>query len=185
MARNKHRLYIVLYRRKTKPGFHFALMLSPKKGTHNPSDRHCHIYHVINTIQSSVKFDLNGMPPWRYEHRVVDSLGEGMITGRVLIAKLPTHELLATHAERTHDILVHVPLIQDDTQWDCRVWMNHALAALRAEGSNFSTIPDVTDGGQAEDKLKAFGDMAQDRVLKRRPSCVSDVPHIDMRAGRK
>jgi hypothetical protein len=108
-----------------------------------------------------------------------------MITGRVLIAKLPTRELLATHAERIHDILVHVPLIQDDAQLDCRVWMNHALAALRAEGNNFSTIPDVTDGGQAEDKLKAFGDMAQDRVLKRRPSCVSDVPHIDMRAGRK
>ncbi|KIK35183.1 hypothetical protein CY34DRAFT_812372 [Suillus luteus UH-Slu-Lm8-n1] len=50
MARNKHRLYIVLYCRKTKPGFHFALMLSPKnlKGTHNPSDRHYHIYHVIH-----------------------------------------------------------------------------------------------------------------------------------------
>jgi hypothetical protein len=63
--------------------------------------------------------------------------------------------------------------------------MNHALAALRAEGSDISTIPEVTDGGQAEGELKAFGDMAQDRVLIRRPSCVSDVPHIDMRVGRK
>jgi hypothetical protein len=117
MVRNKHRLYIVFYRHKTKPGFDFALMLSPKKDTRNPSDRHCHNYYVINTIQLSVKFDLNGMPQWRYEHRAVDGLGEGTITGRVLIAKLATHELLATHAERIHDILVHVPLIQDDAQW--------------------------------------------------------------------
>ncbi|KAG2087337.1 hypothetical protein BD769DRAFT_1714948, partial [Suillus cothurnatus] len=54
---------------------------------------------------------------------------------------------LATHADRVHGILVQVPLMQNAAQWDSRVWMMYALAALRAKGSNFSTIPEVTNGG--------------------------------------
>ncbi|KAG1839531.1 hypothetical protein DFJ58DRAFT_916930 [Suillus subalutaceus] len=122
---------------------------------------------------------------WRYEHKAIDGPREGTITGRVLIVKLPTHELLATHAERIYGFLARVLLVQNDGQWDCRAWMIHALAALRANGSDFSTILDVTNGFQADGELKASGDMAKDRVLKRRPSCVSDMPRSDMKVDRK
>ncbi|KAG1855247.1 hypothetical protein F4604DRAFT_1590799, partial [Suillus subluteus] len=88
-----------------------------------------HIYHVINTIQSGVKINLNGMSEWRYERKAINGLREGTITGRVLIAKLPRHELLATHTERIHGFLAQVPLVQNDAQWDCRAWMTHVLAA--------------------------------------------------------
>ncbi|KAG0699559.1 hypothetical protein DFH29DRAFT_42465 [Suillus ampliporus] len=188
MARKKHRLYIALHHRNSKPGFHFALMLSPKKETRTTSIHDCHIYHTINTIQSGVKFNLNGMPEWRYEHKAVNGLREGTVIGRVLIAKLPAHEPLVTQAERIHEILVQVPLVQNDAQWTCQVWMIEALAALRVKGGDFSTIPEVTNGGQMEDDIKTFGDMAKDSVFKGQgppPSCASDLPHIDMRVRRK
>ncbi|KAG1883333.1 hypothetical protein F4604DRAFT_1920541 [Suillus subluteus] len=169
----------------TKPGFHFALIFSPKKEPRNASDRHYRIYHAINTIQSVFKSNLNSMQEWRYEHKAINGPREGTITGRVLIVKLPTHELLATRAERMRGILAQVLFVQNDVQWDCRAWMIHALAALRANGNDFSTILDVTNGVQVDGELKAFGDMAKDRVLKRRPSCVSDMPHSDMKVDRK
>ncbi|KAG1832061.1 hypothetical protein EV424DRAFT_1369498 [Suillus variegatus] len=184
MPRKKHRLYIALHHRNSKPGFHFALMLSPKQETRNTSIHDCHIYHTVNTIQSGVKFNLNGMPEWRYEHKAINGLREGMVIGRVLVAKLPVHKPLVTQAERINDILAQVPLVQNDAQWNCLVWLIEALAALRAKGGDFSTIPEVTVGGQAEGKIKAFGDMAKDSVLKRPGSlldCASDLLHIDMR----
>ncbi|KAG2125369.1 hypothetical protein DEU56DRAFT_572366 [Suillus clintonianus] len=188
MPRNKHRLYIALHHRNSKPGFHFALMLSPKQETRDTSVHDFHIYHTINTIQSGVKFNLNGMPEWRYEHKAVNGLREGTVIGRVLIAKLPAHEPLVMQAEHIHTILAQVPLVQNDTQWDCRVWMIEALAALRAKGGDFSTIPEVINGGQMEGEIKAFGDMAKDTVLKGPgplPGCASDLPHIDMRVRKK
>ncbi|KAG2035201.1 hypothetical protein BDR03DRAFT_809955, partial [Suillus americanus] len=86
-------------------------------------------------------------------------------------------------AERIHGILAQVPFVQNYAQLDCRTWMIHALAALRATGSDFSTILDATNGVQADSELKVFGDITKDRGLKRRPSCVSDMPHIDTRVG--
>ncbi|KAG1796296.1 uncharacterized protein HD556DRAFT_1234619, partial [Suillus plorans] len=59
---NKHRLHNAFSHCKTKPGFYFTIILSPKKDTRNTSDRHCHIYHIINTTLSGVKFNLNLMP---------------------------------------------------------------------------------------------------------------------------
>ncbi|KAG2035197.1 hypothetical protein BDR03DRAFT_900139 [Suillus americanus] len=188
MPRKKYRLYIALHYRNSKPGFHFALMLSPKQETRNTSVHDCHIYHTVNTIQSGVKFNLNGMPEWRYEHKVVNGLREGTVIGRVLIAKLPAREPLVTQAERIHNILVHVPLVQNDAQWNCLVWLTEALAALRANGVDFSTIPEVTDGGQTEGEIRAFGDEAKDSVLKGSgplPGCANDLPHIDMRVRQK
>ncbi|KAG0699557.1 hypothetical protein DFH29DRAFT_785394, partial [Suillus ampliporus] len=87
-------------------------------------------------------------------------------------------------AERIHDILAQVPPVQNDAQWTCRVWMIKALAALRAKRCDFSTIPEVTNGGQTEGDIKTFGDMAKDSVLKGQgppSSCASDLSHIDMR----
>ncbi|KAG1726454.1 hypothetical protein EDB19DRAFT_1575634, partial [Suillus lakei] len=95
---------------------------------------------------------------WRYEHKAVNCIRERTIIARIVIAKLPAHQPLATHAERIHDILAQVPLVQNDAQWDCRVWMIHALATLRAKGGDFSMIPEITNGGQAEGELKAFGE---------------------------
>ncbi|KAG2125366.1 hypothetical protein DEU56DRAFT_572086 [Suillus clintonianus] len=178
MPNNKHRLYIAFYHRTSKPGFHFALILSPK----NESRNDYHIYHAINTIKHGIKFNLNGMPQWRFEHKTVNGFRKGTaIGGRVLIAKLPAHEPVVTYAERIHDILAQVPLVQNDAQWDCRVWMIEALAALRAKGGDFSTIPEVTNRDQADGELKRFGDTVRDIALKGRPSGVSDLPHIDMR----
>ncbi|KAG2054705.1 hypothetical protein BDR06DRAFT_373112 [Suillus hirtellus] len=73
-------------------------------------------------------------------------------------------------------------------QWNCLVWLIEALAALRAKGGDFSTIPEVAVRDHAEGKIKAFGDMAKDSVLKRPgslPDCASDLPHIDMRVRQK
>ncbi|KAG1775852.1 hypothetical protein EV702DRAFT_949078, partial [Suillus placidus] len=83
----------------------------------------------------------------RYEHKAANGLREGTVIGRVLIAKLPAYEPLVMQAERIHGILVQVPLVQNDGQCDCLVWLIEALAALRAKGGDFSTIPEVTNGG--------------------------------------
>ncbi|KAG2340754.1 hypothetical protein BDR05DRAFT_966633 [Suillus weaverae] len=163
-------------------------MLSPKQETRNASVHDCHIYHTVNTIQSGVKFNLNGMPEWRYEHKAVNGLREGTVIGRVLIAKLLAHEPLVTQAEHIHGILVQVPLVQNDGQWSCLVWLIEALAALRAKGGDFSTIPEVTNGGQKVGEIKAFGDVAKESILKGSgplPGCASDLPHIDMRVRQK
>lgn len=146
------------------------------------------MYQAINTIQSGVKFNLNGMSEWQYEHKVVNGLREGTVIGRVLIAKLPAQEPLVKQAERIHNIIVQVPLVQNDAQWNFLVWLIEALAALRTEGGDFSTIPEVTRGGQTEGEIKKFGDVAKDSVLKGPgllPSCASYLPHIDMRVRQK
>ncbi|KAG1805975.1 uncharacterized protein BJ212DRAFT_1283157, partial [Suillus subaureus] len=61
-----------------------------------------------------------------------------------------------------HGILAQVPLVRNGAQWDCRAWMIHALAGLRAKGSDFSTILDITNAVQADSELKAFDDIAKD-----------------------
>ncbi|KAG1905858.1 uncharacterized protein F5891DRAFT_942871, partial [Suillus fuscotomentosus] len=122
------------------------------------------------------------------EHKAANGLQEGMVIGRVLITKLPVHKLLVTQAERINDILAQVPPVQNDAQWNCLLWLIEALAVLRAKGGNFSTIPEVTVGGQMEGKIKVFGDMAKDSVLKRPgslPDCASNLPHFYMRVRQK
>ncbi|KAG2070789.1 hypothetical protein BDR04DRAFT_1118164 [Suillus decipiens] len=110
-------------------------------------------------IQPGIKSNLNTMPEWRYNHEAINGLRK----------------------DHVHNVLVHVPLVQND-QWHRRAWMIHAPAALQAKGSNFSTIPGVTNGVQADSKLKRFNDMAKDRILKRRHNRVIDVLHLDTKS---
>lgn len=77
MPRKKHRQYIALHYCNSKSGFHFALI----------QGRNLQYVHP----------GLLQLP------RCQSGLREGMVIGRVLIAKLPAHEPLVVQAEPIHD----------------------------------------------------------------------------------
>ncbi|EED81191.1 predicted protein [Postia placenta Mad-698-R] len=65
--RDKDRLYLVLAHRGMKrPGFHWALMVVPKKGSKNGHMQGAHVFHAVNTYTSAnVPLDHNDNPLWR------------------------------------------------------------------------------------------------------------------------
>jgi hypothetical protein len=177
--KNKNRLYITLQYRQG-PGFHWALMLTPK--SENPG-RDSRLFHAINTIQPGHPVGPSGKPDWRYETRHVNSLRSHSQIARILVAKLLPSTPLDAWAVRIHEIADAVPIVQEDPKWTCRVWVESVLEALRAEAGPFCTIPQVVNGGQVEDRIKAFGEKAKADVLSGTVSIAtaSDLPLLDLR----
>ncbi|KAF8629511.1 hypothetical protein AX17_005637 [Amanita inopinata Kibby_2008] len=163
-VKNKSRLFIILQHRLDNPRFHWSLLLAPKLEADKQDDSY--LFNVVNTFQLGVPFDPMKGPDWRYEHRATNVMKCNYITARVLVAKLSPCEDLMSQAERIHEIIQGIRIVQGDKNWTCRVWIEEALQALNALGGNFSTIPEVTIGGGTEADILAFAQKAKNRLIK-------------------
>lgn len=131
-------------------------------------------------------------PDWRYEDGPFNSLRGGRLIARILtanlMAKLPTNAPMAVQVARIRSLVSpeRVPLVQNDKGWTCRVWVENALEALRAAGGEFSTIPEVTNGGELEGEIKAFAERSKRELTDpkgtRTIRLASDIPVLDIRA---
>jgi len=185
--KNKNRLYITLQHRAEQPGFHWALVLAPKSESSDSNIKDSHIFHATNTIQPGVPIGPNGKPGWRYEDKKVNPLRSGNLVARILVAKLPTTKLLVEQAQDIDAIVQGVQIIQNDENWTCRVWVEEALAALRASEGNlsgyFRSIPQVDNGSSVETRIKKFGETAKRKIKEGSTSIKhpNDLPFEDMR----
>ncbi|KAJ7662651.1 hypothetical protein DFH06DRAFT_947842, partial [Mycena polygramma] len=101
---------------------------------------------------------------WRYRYDPVDPMLDMKLVARILIAKLPSKTSFEDWATTIHQTCRAVPLVQGNPEWTCRTWAMEALAALRALGGVFSTIPDVQDGNTEEIEIVAFAQVAKGKL---------------------
>ncbi|KAJ6498466.1 hypothetical protein C8R47DRAFT_1041063 [Mycena vitilis] len=160
-GRAKHRLYISLLYRQNADNFHWAITLGPKD--ERPNRKDSVRYDAANTITAA----WNGIPPipWRYRYDPVDPMLDMKLVARILIAKLPSKTSFEDWATTIHQTCRAVPLVQGNPGWTCRTWAMEALAALRALGGVFSTIPDVQDGNTEEIDIVAFAQVAKGKLM--------------------
>ncbi|KAH8112985.1 hypothetical protein DFH11DRAFT_1605151 [Phellopilus nigrolimitatus] len=176
-SHNKLRLYVIFQHRNRYSGFHWALQLAPK--SENTSEKGpTALYDATNSLDVGY---VDGR--WRYrERRNVNVLQLGNVVARILIAKLPTlrKESDKDWTAYLDEHLERVMVVQDDPAWTCRVWVKHAIDALRALVGEFASIPeaDVLESEGipfAEASLKSL--LNGEVIIKAH----SDIPMKDMR----
>lgn len=89
----------------------------------------------------------------------------------------------AEQVELIKGVLESIPLVQDDLNWTCRVWLQQALRVLREQGGDFATIPHIGIGGQVKNAVLSSGNEAME-ILKGRKGIIrqpGDFPQRDMR----
>ncbi|KAJ7211918.1 hypothetical protein B0H12DRAFT_1156484 [Mycena haematopus] len=128
--RNKRRLYIAYYTRRTHvvkltedATFHVALLLAPKNPsspTHGATPDAVQ-YHVTNPIQA-------GQEVWTYEGKHTFFRDE-RLAALLFLGKVRTQNL-----KDLNDLLEAIPLVQGDPQWRCRHWVWAAIDSLVAQG---------------------------------------------------
>lgn len=151
----------------------------------------CHRFHITNSAQKDAKLLDNGKFAWRFEDEPFNCLAPGNVVARILVAKLLSSENTrpedswAGQVALIKDVLESIPLIQDDLNWTCRVWLQQALRALREQGGDFAKIPHIDVRGQVEDAVLSFGNEGME-IIKRRKGIIrqpGDLPERDMRVG--
>ncbi|KAH0542454.1 hypothetical protein FGG08_003125 [Glutinoglossum americanum] len=124
---HKPRLYVALYARgNSQPDgevYHWALIVGPKEELQGSLGGR---YHVKNAI------DGTGNPYWYYQRVEIPVQPTSTLLVRITVAKVADQEKL----EQT---LENVPLIQNEPNWNCRVWIRDALAALEADERSLGT----------------------------------------------
>ncbi|KAF1838176.1 hypothetical protein BDW02DRAFT_605482 [Decorospora gaudefroyi] len=116
MSANKKRLYIALYPSgvvgNEERRFHWAFLIGPKadKDVETPGVR----YHVKNSPISG----------WVYEAKhVSDILATNTLLARIVIAKVQDEQRLV-------HLLQCLPIVNDDSNWRCRSWIENALLEI-------------------------------------------------------
>ena len=144
MTSNKDRLYVALYARgvETSPRtYYWALFRCPKAkaSDHTSGVR----YHVKNSIRPGYDGLL-----WYFEQKELGDFVSGLLLVRVLVAKIEKPDLL-------DDCVRRVPIVQDDKNWTCRIWVRDALASLDTEGVLGTK---VTDWMKIEEQTKHYAE---------------------------
>jgi Family of unknown function (DUF6914) len=181
--KNKNCMYITLQHRMGKPGYHWAILLAPKHQSTDFDIKDSHLFHVTNTYLPEFGLGQSGIPDWRYEHKPANSMRSRALVARLLIAKLPASTMMDTHANRINEILRQVPVVQNDPEWTCQVWVKNALAALRQSGGDLATIPALASESGLESEIVEFGERAKAKVLKMKTPITdpSVLPFKDIR----
>ena len=124
MVSNKDRLYVALYARHgTGPDpepYHWGLIRSPKGEDYDATESTR--YHVRNIPTSDGQV-------WEYETRDVRSRATYNLLVRILISKIDPGKV-----GRMESILNYVEIIQDDPGWNCKSWVEVAVAELAKAG---------------------------------------------------
>ena len=124
---DKPRLYVALYARGSSQSdgepYHWALIVGPKEELQDSRGRR---HHVRNTI------DQAGNSYWYYQQVEIPVQPTSTLLVRIAIAKVTDQAQL----ERT---LENMTLVQNDPNWNCRIWVGDALAALEGDGRSLGT----------------------------------------------
>ena len=77
-------------------------------------------------LQAKDPPSLDGKTRWVYEETEIPLLTEKMILIRVMIGKVRRRQRLLSIAR-------NLPLVQDDPEWNCVIWVKDTLNALQAD----------------------------------------------------
>src|ERR1700727_1233396 len=99
----------------------------------------------------------------RYEDKLVNSVRSRNMIARIMVAKCSASTPPADLAQYICQVVQGIEIVQNDSNWTCRNWVEQALGAT---GGEFAVIPEVTNGGEIESRIKAFGDKAMDKLVK-------------------
>ena len=101
--------------------YHWALVMGPK----NESNRRGSSRTGIR-LHAKDPPSLDGRTRWIYEETDISLLAETMILVRIMIGKVKSRKLVLS-------ITRDLPLVQDDPEWNCVIWVKDALNALQVE----------------------------------------------------
>ncbi|KAL1960641.1 hypothetical protein VTO42DRAFT_7220 [Malbranchea cinnamomea] len=162
---DKTRLYVALYARGgAEPDtYHWALVTGPKTETASSRGHRFHVRHRA----------YEGGNRWEYEELEIPTAPTRMILVRLAVAKV-------VHEEQMAKILRAVPVVQNNPNWTCRIWVKEALAALVANGHVLGTA--VTDWTTIENTAKQYARQKKDqhRFDGKAEWDTSKVPTFDM-----
>lgn len=149
---NKDRLWVTLYHRKEQPGYHWAILLTPK---HENEDTAAEAYDLDNSALENLD-GLGNIPPqgnmWTYRRRRILPIKCRTLIAWIRIAKVPQGS-----ADYIDKVLCKVNIRREDT---CRTWILRAMKALRG---SFHEIPSDTFKFQL--KAVSFADVARRLLL--------------------
>ncbi|KAK2756211.1 hypothetical protein FQN54_005619 [Arachnomyces sp. PD_36] len=119
---NKPRLYIALYARGgvEQDTYHWALISGPKTETDTSQGKRYHVRQRQYTENGDLR------TRWEYEELEIPTAPTRMVLVRITVAKI-------VKSERMQQILRGVPIVQNDANWTCRIWVRDALASLAAD----------------------------------------------------
>ena len=83
-------------------------------------------YHAKNALAAG------GATPWVYEARDCTLEATSMQLVRILIGKVEKKD-------RLESVMSSVPIVQDDEEWNCVIWVKEAMARLKADGKAMGT----------------------------------------------
>ena len=184
-------VYVSLYFRNSQvplDSYHWAILVETKLSSLRGGTSSIQQYHVKNTMQPGV----SGRP-WVFEESPLkDSSTRFRLLTRVLVARVKKSKLRNLSAS-----LRSVPLIQNNPNWTCRIWVKEALAKLDADAilepepkSNNLQQRGIRDWDTIETECRRY--IAEKRVAGRwlNPGVAAnfnfnEVPTYDMLQGRE
>lgn len=169
-ASDKPRLYIALYARGNSndgEAFHWALVVGPKSETPNSRGARYHAKNPPGATQN-----------WVYERRETSMMPTNMLLLRMVVAKV-------TDWARLEQVLAAVALVQNDSSWNCRLWVRDALAALEADGHSLGTKRVGWDDVEQQLRQYAQNKIAQHRFDGQADWDMSKVPTYDLLEGKE
>lgn len=98
-------------------------MVGPKSESDSTHGMRYHAKDAPAVLRSDV---------WAFEEKETSMMATNAQLVRVVIGKV-------TNSERLIEILRNVPVIQNDSTWNCVAWVRDALQALRTDGKAIGT----------------------------------------------
>ncbi|KAI9740083.1 MAG: hypothetical protein M1818_004834 [Claussenomyces sp. TS43310] len=121
MTNEKPQLRLALYARMKDPQtYHYALHISSKNRASDPlilDTTKFHCKNIIQSIDGSIKI------PWIYEVTRVNPEHDRQILVAVVLGELRDADLAAR-------LFAEVPVIQDDPNFNCVIWVQRALSEV-------------------------------------------------------
>jgi hypothetical protein len=159
LGQNKPRLYLAFYPRGVKKEddikFHTALLYVPKDPV--PSEKQALRFHVMNKVirdkegnaKQGWEFDPN---PSVMHNRMLNLLSVALL-GKISISEGKLKELL-----------LQVPVKQDDKRWRCRHWAWDAMGVHFNSGLTCCAIANLCDLASSEGECDRAADRGQEVV---------------------
>lgn len=121
MARNKWRLYIILYAHSSPNKFHWAIALGPKRETPDDETKSGVKFHAVNIFASGEISQTWTM----LEEDIVPGATQGLSVARIILGKIPKQDV-----DSVKSILRNAPVTNGDLKWRCRNWNHRGRASF-------------------------------------------------------
>lgn len=121
--------------------YHRALLVGPK------ADKDGEEKETHRGYRFQAKTPPGSSTEWIFDEKEMAKLWSAALLAKVVVAKV-------TDLERLKGIVRGIPIVQGDPNWNCVRWVEHALAAIQADGKAVGTS--ILDWVTVRDAAKRY-----------------------------